>query len=120
MALVYVGCDPPIDEGRRPCVYVQGMGTSVVPSATDDHPYLPYIRTTEEFGGLVACPWYPIVELLLHQTNAWTFFLHKHLCIPINVLTTLTTNVFILMLLRGVTRLKSPGGWFAVVWACKL
>jgi hypothetical protein len=70
------------------------MGTSVVPSATDDNPHFPYIRTAEEFGGLVAYPWYPIVEFLHHQTNARIFFLHKRLCIPINVLTTVTTTFF--------------------------
>jgi len=95
-AIVDVGCDPPIDEGRRRGVHVQGMGTGVVPFATDDNPYLPYIRTTEKCGGLVACPWYPSVEFQLYQLNAWIFFFAQiFVCIPINVLTSVTTNFFL-------------------------
>ena len=108
-ALVDIGRYPPIDEGGRSSVHVQGMGTGVVPFATDDNPYLPYIRTTEECGGLVACPWYPSVELQLYQYNAWIFVFAQFLvCIPINVLSSVTTNFFFILMLfwrlRGITR----------------
>jgi hypothetical protein len=67
------------------------MGTGVVPSATDDNPYLPYIRTTEEFGGLVACPWYPVVELPNSINRTHGYFSCSVYTIPINVLTCVTT-----------------------------
>ena len=82
------------------------MGTGVVPSATDYNPHLPYIRTTEECGGLVACPWYLIVELQLHQSNAMDISctISCVYTIPINVLTC-DDKLFYLLFrwLRGVT-----------------
>jgi hypothetical protein len=62
IALVYSGCDPPLNANRGAGFHVQGMAPGMVPSTTDDDPYLPHARTAQELGGLDSCPWLCVVE----------------------------------------------------------
>ena len=61
-ALVHSGCDPPLNANRGAGFHVQRMAPGVVPSTTDDDPYLPHARTAQELGRLDSGPWLWVVE----------------------------------------------------------
>ena len=57
-ALVHAESDSSLNANRGRGFHVQGMAPGMVPSTTDDDPYLPHSRTAQELGRLVSRPWH--------------------------------------------------------------
>ena len=88
-ALVHAEGDPPLNANRGRGFHVQGMAPGMVPSTTDDDPYLPHARTAEELGRLVSRPWLCGVERTLQSESINFLYLS---CIHLSMYLELTIN----------------------------
>jgi hypothetical protein len=96
-ALVYAEGDPPLNANRGRGFHVQGMAPGMVPSTTDDDPYLPHARTAQELGRLVSHPWLCVVERTPQFESISGNFLVSFVHTPIDVLETVMTNFLSLL-----------------------